>query len=81
MFRTDTFCTDEDMIDYDSNEEKQQLNQIQELEEKEEKESDHSTERNKIISIPYENKTTKHTPRSVGGVSPTISVQLTSVLK
>ncbi len=42
MFRTDTFCTDADMIDYDSNEEMTgfQLNQIQELEEKE---SDHSS--------------------------------------
>lgn len=44
IFRTDTFCTDADMVDYDSNEEITgfQLNQIQELEEKE---SDHSSGR------------------------------------
>ena len=47
MFRTDTFCTDDDMIDYDSNEEMTgfQLNQIQELEEKE---SDHSSAHHKL---------------------------------
>ena len=47
MFRTDTFCTDADMIDYDSNEEMTgfQLNQIQELEEKE---SDHSSGHHKL---------------------------------
>jgi len=28
IFRTDTFCTDEDMVDYDSNDEGFQLKQI-----------------------------------------------------
>lgn len=47
MFRTDTFCTDADMIDYNSDEEMTgfQLKQIQELEEKE---SDHSSGYHKL---------------------------------
>jgi len=42
IFRTDTFCTDEDMLDYDSNEELAGL-QLKQIKELEERESDHSS--------------------------------------